>query len=138
MRTKTYRTPAPTPFALLDRMLAEAGRPIEVANAPVAYDLIQTGETTFRLELPVAGFAEADLEIEAKAFSLAVRGRVAAPVEGETVVHAGIVRRPFERTFTLAEHVTVKGARLERGLLVIELARELPEALKPRTIAIGA
>ncbi|TVQ36009.1 MAG: molecular chaperone [Geminicoccaceae bacterium] len=138
MRLTTYRTPAPTPFALLDRMLAETAGSGAVATAPFAYDLVHTGDDRYRLELPVVGFAEAELEIEAKGDTLTVRGRPAARSEGETVVHAGIQRQPFERTFSLAEHVQVQAARLERGLLVLDLVREVPEALKPRTIAIGA
>ncbi len=137
MRFATYSTPAPTPFALLDRMLAEAPRPSFVATAPFAYDLVRTGENGYRLELPVAGFAESDLEIEAKGDTLTVRGRVAERPAGETVIHAGVGRGAFERSFTLAEHVQAVGARLERGLLLVDLVREVPEALKPRTIAIG-
>jgi molecular chaperone IbpA len=138
MRLSTHRTTTPTPFAVLDRMLAEAARPGSVATAPTPYDLVRTGDDGYRLELPVVGFAEVDLEIEAKGDTLTIRGRVADRPEGETVIHAGIARRPFERVFTLAEHVRVEAARLERGLLLVDLVREVPEALKPRTIAIAA
>ncbi|MFW5834714.1 MAG: Hsp20 family protein [Pseudomonadota bacterium] len=137
MRLSTHQTTTPTPFALLDRMLAETARPGTVATAPTPYDLVRTAEDAYRLELPVVGFAEGDLDLEAKGDTLTIRGRVAERPEGETPIHTGIARRPFERVFTLGEHMRVEGARLERGLLLVDLVREVPEALKPRTITIA-
>jgi molecular chaperone IbpA len=100
------------------------------------YNLEKTGENTFRIELAVAGFGEADLSVEMKEGTLHVSGRKAEPATERAYLHRGIAERAFERRFQLADHVKVSGAALENGLLVIELAREVPETLKPRKIAI--
>jgi len=130
----THRTTAP--FALIDRMLAEFAAPAAPQTQGVAYDLVKTGEDRYRLVLPVTGFAADELEIESRDDRLEIRGRPGARAEGETVLHRGIPQRAFERSFTLGEHVRVEGAKLAHGLLAIELVREVPEALRPRTIAI--
>ena len=83
------------------------------------------------------GFAEKDLEIVAHDRTLTVRGKV-EQADSDGWVRRGIAREGFERRFALGEHVAVKGAKLELGILDVELEREVPEALKPRTIAIGA
>ena len=120
-----------SPFVLFDQF-ARANPRATVA----AYDLVKAGDDRYRLTLPVPGFAEAELELETKDADLVVRG-TPAPRDGEeTVLHRGIVRRAFERRFALGEHVRVDGARLVNGLLAIDLVREVPEAMKPRTIAI--
>jgi len=88
----------------------------------------------------VAGFGEGDLNIEAKESTLTIRGDKQAKTEeknGETL-YQGIAARAFERVFQLADHVHVKGASLENGLLHVDLVREIPEAKKPRQIAIGS
>ena len=87
----------------------------------------------------VAGFAENDVSIEAKQNTLTIKGEKQAKADekkGE-VLYQGIAARAFERVFQLAEHVQVKGAALENGLLHVDLVREVPEAMKPRRIAIG-
>jgi len=122
-----------SPFVLFDRFAraADAGRG---GGAP--YDLVKTGEDRYRLTLPVPGFGPDELAIETRDSDLVVRG-TPKPADGtETVLHRGIVRRAFERRFALGEHVRVDGAGLADGLLAIELVREVPAALKPRTIAI--
>ena len=90
--------------------------------------------------MAIAGFSEADLSIEVKEHTLSVRGDRAPRDESDTseLLYRGIAERNFERRFQLADHVEVKGARLENGLLHIDLAREIPEALKPRSIKIEA
>jgi molecular chaperone IbpA len=87
----------------------------------------------------VAGFAEGDLDIEAKENTLTIRGERQAKTDekkGETL-YQGIAARSFERVFQLADFVQVKGASLENGLLHVDLVREIPEAKKPRQIQIG-
>jgi len=102
------------------------------------YNIEKTGENAYRITLAVAGFTESELNIEVKEGQLTVTGAKAQVAEKDRPVylHRGIAERGFERRFQLAEHVEVTSARLENGLLHIDLVREVPEALKPRTIAI--
>jgi molecular chaperone IbpA len=104
------------------------------------YNIEKTGEHSYRITLAVAGFSEEELEIEVKAGQLSVTAAKRETPEGArpTYLHRGIAERGFERRFQLADHVEVRGANLAHGLLHIDLVREVPEALKPRTIAIGA
>ncbi|MEM9781848.1 MAG: Hsp20 family protein [Pseudomonadota bacterium] len=103
------------------------------------YNIEKTGDDAYRITLAVAGFGEGDLNIEVRDQVLTVTAKKQA-TEGEpkrTYLHRGIAERGFERRFQLADHVRVDGADLGHGLLHIDLVREIPEALKPRTIAIG-
>jgi molecular chaperone IbpA len=103
------------------------------------YNIERTGENAYRITMAVAGFGEADLAIEAKENTLTVKGE--KKVEGEKkeseFLYRGIGARAFERRFQLADHVEVKGANLENGLLHIDLVREIPDAKKPRQITIS-
>jgi molecular chaperone IbpA len=100
------------------------------------YNIEKTGEDKYKIVLAVAGFGEDDLSIEQKEGTLTITGR--KPQEqNATYLHRGLASRYFERRFELADHVKVAGAGLQNGLLEIELVREVPEALKPRRIAIG-
>jgi molecular chaperone IbpA len=104
------------------------------------YNIERTGDNSYRVTIAVAGFSEPELSIEAKENTLTVKGEKlteagARPVE---LLYQGIAARAFERVFRLADFVEVKAARLENGLLHIDLVRELPEAMKPRTIHINA
>ena len=103
------------------------------------YNIERTGENTYRVTMAVAGFAESELAIEAKENTLTVKGdKKTETTEKESeFLYRGIGARAFERRFQLADHVEVRGANLENGLLHIDLVREIPEAMKPRTIAIG-
>jgi molecular chaperone IbpA len=103
------------------------------------YNIEKTGEGAYRITLAVAGFGEDELAIEVKDQTLSVTAKKAEKEGAETPVylHRGIAERGFERRFQLADHVRVEGAELVNGLLHIDLVRELPEALKPRTIAIS-
>ena len=102
------------------------------------YNIEKTGDSEYRISLAVAGFAEADLEIEAREDTLTVTGRQGKEDEKERqFLHRGIAGRAFERTFRLADHVQVTGAKLENGLLHVELVRNVPEAMKPRRVLIG-
>ena len=102
------------------------------------YNIERTGENDYRVTVAVAGFAESELNIEVKEDTLTIRGEKQSKTEqnGETL-YQGIAARAFERQFQLADHVQVKGAALENGLLHVDLVREVPEAKKPRQIKIG-
>ena len=102
------------------------------------YNIERTGENDYRVTVAVAGFGENELSIEAKENTLTIKGskQVKEEQNGE-VLYQGIAARAFERVFQLADHVLVKNASLENGLLHVDLVREIPEAKKPRQIAIG-
>lgn len=102
------------------------------------YNIERTSENDYRITIAVAGFGQDDLEIEVKQNVLTISGKRDEPEEaGSNYLHRGIAGRSFERRFQLAEHVTVSGASLVNGLLNVELKREVPEAKKPRRIAIN-
>ncbi|PZQ50490.1 MAG: hypothetical protein DI556_08035 [Rhodovulum sulfidophilum] len=104
------------------------------------YNIEKTGESAYRITIAVAGFAENELNVEAREGQLIVTGRK-AEAETETkrnFLHRGIATRAFERRFQLADHVRAQDAVTENGLLHIDLVREVPEALKPRRIEIAA
>ncbi len=102
------------------------------------YNIEKTGEDAYRISIAVAGFGDDDLNIEVKDQGLTVtaKKREAADDKQPHYLHRGIAERGFERRFQLADHMKVTAAGLENGLLHIDLVREVPEALKPRTIAI--
>jgi molecular chaperone IbpA len=103
------------------------------------YNIERSDENHYRITLAVAGFAEKDLALEVRDGVLTVEGkRQAEPETQYSYLHQGIAGRAFQRQFQLAEHVEVKGARLENGLLHVELERVVPEEKKPRKIAINA
>jgi molecular chaperone IbpA len=124
-------------FDRMASLIESAARQDASAGWP-PYNIEQTGEDAYRIELAVAGFGADDLEIELKEGLLTVVGKKADAGSDRKFLHRGIAERGFERRFQLADHVHVVGADLENGLLVIDLVREIPEALKPRKIAIGA
>jgi molecular chaperone IbpA len=102
------------------------------------YNIERTGENDYRISIAVAGFGENELTIESKENTLTVKGekQVKEETTGE-VLYQGIAARAFERVFQLADYVQVKSASLENGLLHVDLVREIPEAKKPRQIAIN-
>jgi molecular chaperone IbpA len=122
-------------FSLLDQSPGfETG-----GSAYPPYNIERTGENAYRVTIAVAGFAESELSIESKQNTLTVKGEQKPRAEGKNeVLYQGIAARAFERVFRLADFVEVKAAALQNGLLHIDLVRELPEAMKPRTIRIGA
>jgi len=101
------------------------------------YDIIRTGEETYRIALAVAGFSEDEISITAQQNMLTVSGQKQDTAEQE-FLHRGIAARPFEHKFSLEDHVEVEGASYENGLLQIDLVRRVPEVMKPRRISIGA
>jgi len=132
--TPLYRT-----IVGFDRMahLIEAGARLDTATGWPPYNIEQTGEDAYRIELAVAGFGPNDLSIELKEGLLTVTGKKASSEEDRNFLHRGIAERGFERRYQLADHVRVTGANLEHGMLSLSLVREVPEALKPRKIAIN-
>ena len=121
-------------FDRLAGMLENANR-LESAGYP-PYNIEVTGEDEYQITMAVAGFTDDELSIESKQNELTVSGEKAGSADDRKFLHRGIATRSFERKFQLADHVFVKGARLEHGLLHIDLYRELPEALKPRSVSI--
>jgi molecular chaperone IbpA len=103
------------------------------------YNIERSDENNYRVTLAVAGFAEQDLSVDVKDRVLTVSGkRDEAEKASSALLHQGIAGRAFERSFQLAEHVEVKAARLENGLLHVNLERIVPDEKKPRRIAINA
>ena len=102
------------------------------------YDIVRTGENTYRISVALAGFSPDEISITAQQNRLTVAGSKAEHTPEHEYLHQGIAARPFERQFNLEDHVEVEGASYENGLLQIELARKIPEAMKPRRVAIGA
>ncbi len=117
---------------LMDRALAND---VSQSSYP-PYNIEKTADDGWRISIAVAGFAENDLAIEVRDRNLIVTARKAEDDAEATYLHRGIATRAFERRFTLAEHVQITGASHANGMLNIDLVREVPEALKPRQIAI--
>jgi molecular chaperone IbpA len=107
------------------------------ANSFPPFDLEQHGENAYRLRLAVAGFSRDDIEITAKSNLLTVSGQRTDETQ-RTWLYRGIAAEKFERQFQLADYVVVTGARLQDGLLEVDLERQIPDAVKPRKIEIGA
>lgn len=101
------------------------------------FNIERSGEDAYRITLAVAGFKPEDIDITAQQNMLTVQGRKADDGEEREYLHVGIAQRGFERRFELADFVLVKNAQLADGLLVIDLEREVPEAMKPKKIAIN-
>lgn len=103
------------------------------------YNIEKKGDNDYRITMAVAGFGEDDLVIEARDATVTISGSTSGEGDQErTYLYRGIAGRSFKRAFQLADHVHVSGANLEHGLLHIDLVREVPEALKPRTIKISS
>jgi molecular chaperone IbpA len=121
----------------LASLLNSASRLEQGAGFP-PYNIQKAGEDQYRITMAVAGFSESELSITTENNRLVITGEKPEEQEGEdnAYLYRGIATRSFERRFNLAEHVRVTGARLDNGLLHIELEREIPEAMKPRTIKI--
>jgi molecular chaperone IbpA len=118
---------------LMDRVATNDG----AQNSYPPYNIEKTDEDAYRISIAVAGFSEADLNVEVREHALIVTAKKADESEGKKFLHRGIATRAFERRFQLADHVRVTGANHADGMLHIDLAREVPEALKPRRIQIS-
>lgn len=102
------------------------------------FNIERVSDDAYRITLAVAGFKPADIEITAQQNLLVVQGKKPEEARDGRMLHVGIAQRGFERRFELADYVRVAAANLEDGLLVIDLIREVPEAMKPKKIAIGS
>jgi molecular chaperone IbpA len=131
--TPLYRTGVG--FDRLAKMLDEVNN-FDAPSYP-PYNIERTGEHEYRITMAVAGFTADELNIEVKNNALTVSGKKAEREDKQEFLHQGIAARNFERRFQLADHVEVTGAEMENGLLHVDLKREIPEAMKPRTIAIN-
>ena len=124
-------------FDRLASMLNSAHRPEQAGGYP-PYNIVSRGENSYQITMAVAGFAEHELKLTSEMNQLTVTGEKSEEEEseGSHFLYRGIATRSFERRFNLADHVRVTGARLDNGLLHIDLERELPEVMKPRSIEI--
>jgi molecular chaperone IbpA len=120
-------------FNLLDQVTGFDQSP----TAYPPYNIERLGENEYRITMAVAGFSQDEVKVDVKEQTLNVSGAKKAEEKEREYLHRGIAARTFERRFQLADHVEVKGADLQDGLLHIDLVRNVPERLKARTIAIG-
>ena len=124
-------------FDRLASMMSSATRQ-DQGNSYPPYNIRTTGEDHYQITMAVAGFSEDEIDITTEQNRLVVTGNRADEKEEQgEYLHRGIATRSFERRFNLADHVKVMSASLENGLLHIDLERELPEEMKPRTIKIS-
>jgi molecular chaperone IbpA len=123
-----------------DRLFSLLDQASDSAPGYPPYNIERTGENAYRISVAVSGFAEGELSIIAKENTLTIKGEKIAnenTKDQSEVLYRGIAARAFERVFQLADHVLVKNASLENGLLHVDLVREIPEAKKPRSIPIN-
>jgi len=142
MRISTDFSPLSRSFIGFDHLagLIEQASHNEKQSSYPPYNIELIKDDQYRITMAIAGFSEDDLEIESENNNLVIIGTKAAVADNATprkFIHQGIAERNFERKFQLGEHVKVVGAFMKNGLLNIDLQREIPEALKPRKIAIN-
>ncbi len=125
-------------FDRLSRLMDSALRLDDAQLAYPPYNIEQSAEDSYRITMAVAGFTDSEITVTAQQNQLVVSGKPTKIEETKSYLHRGIAGRAFERRFELADHIRVSGAELANGLLHIDLKREVPEAMKPRTIAINA
>lgn len=125
-------------FDRMAQLLDQANRIDQTPSYP-PYNIESLDENNYRITLALAGFSNRDLNITSEQNTLTVSGKIETERDDKSknYIHRGIATRSFERRFQLADHVRVKGANMDNGLLNIELEREIPEAMKPRTIEIA-
>ncbi len=123
-------------FDRMTRLLDAATRLDDSALSYPPYNIEVLGDDAYRITMAVAGFGEGDINITAQENSIVISGKVAKSDEERKFLYRGIAGRAFERRFELADHIKVSGASLVNGLLHVDLVREVPEAMKPRTIKI--
>ncbi len=109
---------------------------VEAPSYP-PYNIEKLRANEYRISMAVAGFTEGDLEITQQENTLIIRGKTRDRDEDVSYLHRGIAARAFERRFDLAEHINVRAARLENGLLFVDLMHEVPEEKRPRVIPVG-
>jgi molecular chaperone IbpA len=125
-------------FDRMGSLLDSALRSQKESSGFPPYDIEATGDDRYAITLAVAGFEESELDLQVEKGVLRVRGKKTDDSEEKSYLYRGIANRSFERKFNLADHVEVSGADLKHGLLIISLVKEVPEAMKPRSIAIGS
>jgi len=125
-------------FDSLASMLDEVAGFDNQADTYPPYNIERLSENEYRITMAVAGFGKQDVQIDVKENTLSIRGEKKMLEKEPTFLHRGIASRAFERRFQLADHVEVRSADVKEGLLSVDLEREIPERLKPRTIEIGA
>ena len=125
-------------FDQLDKMFDSAFREASRDNSYPPYNIAKIGQDRYQITMAVAGFGEDDVDITAHNNVLVIKGQTQGVDKSVEYLHRGIAQRAFEHRFQLADHVKVKGADMEKGLLHIHLEREVPEAMKPRKISIGS
>jgi molecular chaperone IbpA len=123
-------------FEHLFNLLENAARVQQINNWP-PYNIEKTGEESYRITMAVAGFNPDEIDVTAQPNLLVVSGQKHAQDNGTEVLYRGIAGRSFERRFELADYVEAAGAALQNGLLTVDLVRQVPEAMKPKKIAIG-
>jgi molecular chaperone IbpA len=123
-------------FDRMTRLLESALKADESALSYPPYNIEKLSEDAYRITMAVAGFGEEDLDIVSQENVLVIVGKARKEDEGTQYLHRGIAGRAFERRFQLADHIKVTGAALANGLLHVDLVREIPETMKPRTIRI--
>lgn len=124
-------------FDHLSSLLDSVSRADSNAAGYPPYNIERHDQDNYRITMAVAGFSEEELDIQTEKQTLTVKSSKSAESTERNYLHQGIAARNFERRFQLADHIEVTGARLENGLLHIDLVREIPEAMKPKRIAIG-
>ena len=125
-------------FDRLFQLLDSAGGVESEASTYPPYNIERKSENEYRISMAVAGFTKDEIDIQVKEQSLTIKGEKKADDKDRQFLHRGIAARSFERRFQLADHVEVTGADLRDGLLHVDLVRNVPERLKPRTVQIGA
>ena len=124
-------------FDRMQRQLEEFAHMDDAQAAYPPYNIEVLGDDAYRITMAIAGFSADDLDITVESTVLTVTGRIEQAEEEQQFLHHGIAARAFERQFELADHIKISAAKLDNGLLHIELEREVPEALKPRKIDIA-
>ena len=122
--------------SLFDRITRNIDMATNTGNYP-PYDIVKTGDETYEIRIAAAGFRQDEIEVEVKDGQLVVHGRHSAEAQPDVeYLHHGISNRSFLRTFSLSDYVEVKAAVMKDGVLTVHLEREIPEAMKPKKIAI--
>ena len=124
-------------FDRLARVMDEALRCEQTSESYPPYNIEQYNEDHYRIVMAVAGFSEENLDISVQNNTLIVSGRASKDKREINYLHRGIARRAFEKHFQLADFIKIGEASIDNGMLSIELIREIPEAMKPRKIAIN-
>ena len=123
-------------FDHLSTLLDNIHRSDRAANSYPPYNIELISENNYQITMAVSGFNSDELDIKSEQRTLTVKGQKHPDENTRNYLHQGIAARNFERKFQLADHIEITGAQLENGLLHIDLAREIPEAMKPKTIPI--